>query len=151
MEIMAQKINNLGLMQRQLDETWRPLRWVWDILSVGRDKNNECGITYKNILSWFENNEPTVQISAENNSTVTSTGPNLRGVVENFIQDIPTTTSNKLSHTKNITISNKRAITGQLPDYVSQTYSSKSSLPASLSSSPHLNRKSGIHSVSFVS
>ena len=151
MEIMAQKINNLGLMQRQLDETWRPLRWVWDILSVGRDKNNECGVTYKNILSWFENNEPTVQVSAENNSKVKSNGPNLRGVVENFIQEIPATTSNKLSHTRNITISNKKStLTGQLADYVSQTYSSKSSLPASLSSSPHLNRKSGTYSVLFV-
>ena len=131
-------------MQRQLDETWRPLRWAWDIISAGRDKNIECGVHYKSIVDWFQNNEPIVQLNTENNSNVTLKSRNLRNAVETFIQDIPTNITNKAPQGKSISIPNKRSLlTGQLPDYVSQTYSSKSSLPASLSSSPHLNRKSG--------
>ena len=147
MEIMTQKINSFGSMQRQLDETWRPLRWVWDIISAGRDKNNECGVNYKSILDWFQNNEPIVQLNTENNTNANLKSRNLRNAVENFVQDVPTNISNKVSQGRNVPISNKRSLlTGQLADYVSQTYSSKSSLPASLSSSPHLNRKSGTNS-----
>ena len=153
MEIMTQKINSLGSMQRQLDETWRPLRWVWDIISAGRDKNNECGVNYKTIINWFENNDPIVQFSTEDkNSNVNLKSRNLRNAVETFIQDIPTNLSNKMSQGRNIPVSNKRSLlTGQLGDYVSQAYSSKSSLPASLSSSPHLHRKSGMQCIAILS
>ena len=131
-------------MQRQLDETWRPLRWVWDILSTGRDKHSECGVQYKTILNWFENNEPIMKLNPDNSNTSVK-NRNLRNAVETFIQDIPSSLATKSSsHGKSIPISNKRSLlTGQLADYVSQTYSSKSSLPASLSSSPHLHRRSG--------
>ena len=142
MEIMAQKINSFGSMQRKLDETWRPLRWVWDIISTGRDKNIDCGVTYKNILSWFENNETSIQFNTDNNPSMK--GGNLRSAVETFIQVIPAGLSNKISRGRNIPMPSKKStLTNQLVDYVTQTYSSKSSLPASLSSSPHLNRKSG--------
>ena len=144
-DILTQKLSSLGSMQRQLDETWRPLRWVWDILSTGRDKHNEGVVTYKTILNWFENNEPIMQLNPDNNSNASIKNRNLRNVVENFIQDIPTSLATKVSsHGRSIPISNKRSLlTGQMADYVSQTYSSKSSLPASLSSSPHLHRRSG--------
>ena len=143
-EILTQRIASLGSMQRQLDETWRPLRWVWDILSSGRDKHGECGVHYKTVLNWFENNEPIMKLNPDNSNTSVK-NRNLRNAVENFIQDIPSSlTTKSSSHEKNIPISNKRSLlTGQLADYVSQAYSSKSSLPASLSSSPHLHRRSG--------
>ena len=133
-------------MQRKLDETWRPLRWVWDILSSGRDKHNECGVLYKTILNWFENNEPIMQLNPDSNSNASVKNRNLRNVVENFIQEVPSSLTTKVpSHSRNIPVSNKKSLlTGQLADYVSQTYSSKSSLPASLSSSPHLHRRSGM-------
>ena len=131
-------------MQRQLDETWRPLRWVWDIISAGRDKHNECGVNYKSMVDWFQNNDPIAQLNTESNTNVNLKSRNLRNAVESFIQDDPANITNKVSQGRNIPTSNKRSLlTGQLTDYVSQTYSSKSSLPASLSSSPHLNRKSG--------
>ena len=144
MEILTQKINSLGSMQRQLDETWKPLRWVWDLISVGRDKNHECGVAYKNILEWFENNAAIAQITDENNPNMK--GWNIKNTVENIIQDIPINLSNKGLHGRNVSIPIKKStIPGQLAEYVSQNYSSKSSLPASLSSSPHLTRKSGLN------
>ena len=145
MELMTQKINSLGVMQRQLDETWRPLRWLWDILSVGRDKNLDCGVTYRNITDWFQNNQTAARAETEENAKVNIQGQNARSNVENIIPDIPTGTA--LSSSRNVAIPrNKRSmLTEQLADYVSQAYSSKSSLPASLSSSPHLARKTGIY------
>ena len=144
MEILTQKINSLGSMQRQLDETWKPLRWVWDLISVGRDKNHECGVAYKNILEWFENNAAIAQITDENNPNMKSW--NIKNTVENIIQDIPINLSNKGLHGRNVAIPIKKStIPGQLAEYVSQNYCSKSSLPASLSSSPHLTRKSGLN------
>ena len=144
MELMTQKINGLGVMQRQLDETWRPLRWLWDILSVGRDKNTDCGVTYKSITDWFQNNQSTARGETEENAKVNIQGQNARSNVENIIPGIPASTT--LPSSRNVAIPrNKRSmLTEQLADYVSQAYSSKSSLPASLSSSPHLARKTGI-------
>ena len=148
-DILTQRISSLGSMQRKLDETWRPLRWVWDILSSGRDKHNECGVLYKTILNWFENNEPIMQFNPDSNSNASVKNRNLRNVVENFIQDVPSSLTTKVpSHSRNIPVSNKKSLlTGQFADYVSQTYSSKSSLPASLSSSPHLHRRSGMECI----
>jgi len=103
------------------------------------------GVNYKSIVDWFQNNEPIVQLNTENISNVNLKSRNLRNAVEHFIQDIPTNKPNKISQVRSIPVSNKRSLlTGQLADHVSQTYSSKSSLPASLSSSPHVNRKSDL-------
>ena len=58
MEVQQQKISDLTKNQQILEEGWRPLRWLKDILSIGRNRNEECGILFGVFAEWNLNQSP---------------------------------------------------------------------------------------------
>jgi len=60
-ELEAAGVQLASLMEHYqgLEDTWKGLRWILDVLSIGRLKNAYCGITLSALTDWYLNQPDT--------------------------------------------------------------------------------------------
>ena len=47
------RLNVLATQQSLLEESWKPVRWLFDILSRFRNRGASSGITFANLNEWY--------------------------------------------------------------------------------------------------
>ncbi len=48
------RVARLSKLQTELEEAWRPARWLHDLISKAREKSAHCGVTYSFLCRWYD-------------------------------------------------------------------------------------------------
>jgi len=121
METAQSRISDLTKNQSMLEECWRPLRWLHDAVTAGRDPSGSAGgVSLSQLKKWTANN-------GGGSSTLTPSTP------------LPEQRLSSQSHKKSV-LQDSKSGGGQQPSSLhhhhQQTILTNKSLPSSLSSSP---------------
>ena len=47
------RLTSLLDRQQTLEDSWKSMRWLLDVLSVARNKNVHCGVTFEHLNDWY--------------------------------------------------------------------------------------------------
>lgn len=130
------KVDELLELQRRLDDVWRPLRWLWDVVCAGRERESDLvGVSLEQVGGWLENNANASLCKSDRLGTAAG-----GGVAASYVAVDPGRTSGRQEDA-----SGRRGGRGgryeglkvaAMLQELQESAVSKSSLPASLASSP---------------